>query len=82
MYPLADVFIICFSVVYKCSLDNIWHNWIPEVKHFCPRTPLVLAGLQADRRGTITNRERGWRGMAEVGVKEAEQMAKNIDKNY
>lgn len=24
--------------------------WLPEIKHFCPRTPVVLVGCQLDLR--------------------------------
>uniref|UniRef100_A0A3Q0KPD9 Putative rho GTPase n=1 Tax=Schistosoma mansoni TaxID=6183 RepID=A0A3Q0KPD9_SCHMA len=32
------------------SLSNIKEKWIPEVKHFCPNTPIILVGNKSDLR--------------------------------
>ena len=57
-YPGTDVFLVCFSVALPSSFENVRDKWIPEVKHYCPKVPLVLVGTQSDLRGdavTISN---------------------------
>lgn len=49
-YPDTDVFLVCFSVVNKNSYDNIGMFWIPEIKTFCPHTPIILCGTKIDLR--------------------------------
>jgi len=51
-YQRAHVVIICFSVDEKSSFDNITAKWIPEVRHHCPDTPVILVATKTDlRRG-------------------------------
>ena len=45
-----DVFIICFSVVNPTSFNNVMEKWHPEVTHYCPNVPIVLAGTKTDLR--------------------------------
>merc|ERR1712072_1553646 len=47
-YPKTDVFIICFSVDEPASFDNVAEKWHPEVTHYCPNVPIVLAGTKID----------------------------------
>ena len=49
-YPMADVFLVCFSMVNPASFENIKEKWIPEIKHYNPRTPFLLVGTQEDLR--------------------------------
>ncbi|XP_046365118.1 rho-related BTB domain-containing protein 1-like [Haliotis rufescens] len=49
-YRGADVVILCFSVMRPNSLRNIKKYWYPDVRRFCPTTPIILAGTQADLR--------------------------------
>ncbi|RZC40142.1 Ras and/or Miro domain containing protein [Asbolus verrucosus] len=49
-YPGTDVVLICFSVVWPDSFDNVTEKWIPEVRHFCPKIPIVLVGTKNDLR--------------------------------
>ncbi|VDN97564.1 unnamed protein product [Rodentolepis nana] len=49
-YPQTDVFLICFSVVSPASFENVKAKWIPEVRHHCPRTPVILVGTKLDLR--------------------------------
>ena len=50
-YPSTDVFLICFSVASRTSFENVREQWAPEIKHYCPRAPIVLVGTQSDLRG-------------------------------
>ena len=52
-YYGADLFIICHSVVEPTSFRNIRDKWIPEIRHICPDTPLVIVGLKADLRRDV-----------------------------
>jgi len=49
-YPDADVILICFSVDSPDSLRNVHEKWYPEVRHFCPKVPIILVGNKADLR--------------------------------
>jgi len=52
-YPNTDVIVICFSIDNRDSLANVSLKWVPEVRHFCPRTPIVLVGTKTDLRYDI-----------------------------
>ncbi|CAC5373612.1 RAC2 [Mytilus coruscus] len=49
-YPLTDVFLVCFSLVHRPSFENVIERWIPEIRHHCPITPIVLVGTKLDIR--------------------------------
>ncbi|KAI1729755.1 ras family domain-containing protein [Ditylenchus destructor] len=49
-YPQTDVFILCFSVVSPVSFDNVCSKWIPEIRQYCPDTPIILVGTKLDLR--------------------------------
>nr|KAG5692538.1 hypothetical protein BaRGS_009488 [Batillaria attramentaria] len=49
-YRGADVVLLCFSTVRPSSLRNVKTIWYPEIRRFCPTTPIILAGTQTDLR--------------------------------
>jgi len=49
-YPDTNVLLLCFSISSPDSLENIPERWVPEVKHFCPKVPVVLVGCKKDLR--------------------------------
>ncbi|KAM9968706.1 hypothetical protein ACTFIW_000579 [Dictyostelium discoideum] len=49
-YPQTDVFIICYSVVKRDSLDNIKYKWLPEINQTNQGTPIILVGTKTDLR--------------------------------
>ncbi|XP_018614902.1 rho related BTB domain containing 4 [Scleropages formosus] len=49
-YGRSDVVVLCFSLANPNSLRHVRTMWFPEIKHFCPRTPIVLVGCQLDLR--------------------------------
>ncbi|XP_067324567.1 rho-related BTB domain-containing protein 2-like [Anolis sagrei] len=49
-YGRSDVVVLCFSLANPNSLKHVKTMWYPEIKHFCPRTPIVLVGCQLDLR--------------------------------
>ena len=49
-YPQADIVLCCFSVDSAQSAENIVDKWVPEVKHFIPRIPILLVATKSDLR--------------------------------
>ena len=49
-YPQTDIFLLCYDVSRKASLENIIAKWIPEITHHCPNTPFLVIGLKSDLR--------------------------------
>ena len=49
-YPNTNILIICFSIDSRSSFSNITQRWLPEVKHFCPNAPFILAATKIDLR--------------------------------
>ncbi|XP_031751066.1 rho-related BTB domain-containing protein 2-like isoform X1 [Xenopus tropicalis] len=49
-YGRSDVVVLCFSTANPYSLRHVRSMWYPEIKHFCPRTPVILVGCQLDLR--------------------------------
>ena len=57
-----NVFIVCFSIDSRISLQNAKNKWIPELRQHCPNTPIILTGTKSDLRGmksakTVSNKE-------------------------
>jgi len=50
--------LICYSVDSPASLHNVTENWITEISHYCPKTPVLLIGnkldLASDTLQTVT----------------------------
>jgi len=51
-YPNTECFILCFAVNMRASFDNIQSKWLLELRHHCPRTPILLVGTKSDLRDT------------------------------
>ncbi|OXG11749.1 rho family, other [Cryptococcus neoformans Tu401-1] len=49
-YPQTDVFLVCFSIVFPPSFENVKTKWIPEIRHHAPTTPILLIGTKLDLR--------------------------------
>ena len=49
-YTNAQVFLICFSIVYPPSLENVRLKWVPELRKHCPTVPFILVGAKTDLR--------------------------------
>ncbi|XP_037547145.1 ras-related C3 botulinum toxin substrate 1-like [Nematolebias whitei] len=49
-YPDADVFLICFSLIVPSSFENVLAKWHIEVRHHCPKAPIILVGTMLDLR--------------------------------
>lgn len=65
IYPQADIFIVCFSLVSPQSLENVENIWLPEIKQICPNKPFILSGVKSVLRDKYPERveefeKNGW----------------------
>ena len=49
-FYLQHIFLVCYSVDSKSSLANVKSKWFPEIKHYCPNTPIILVATKTDLR--------------------------------
>ncbi|KAL1137900.1 hypothetical protein AAG570_009595 [Ranatra chinensis] len=49
-YGRSDVVLLCFSLGSHNSLRNCKAMWYPEIRKFCPQTPVILVGCKNDLR--------------------------------
>jgi Ras family protein A len=56
-YPNTDAIVLCFSIDSPDSLENIQLRWIPELKKFCPKVPIILVGTKSDLRNDATTKK-------------------------
>lgn len=49
-YGRSDVVLLCFSIANPISLRNCRAMWYPEIRRFCPDTPVILVGCKNDLR--------------------------------
>jgi Ras-related C3 botulinum toxin substrate 1 len=78
-YPQTDVFLMVYSIVYPPSLHNIESKWFPEISHYSPKTPIILAGTKADLRDDkMTVKLLEEKKMKPVTTVEADAVAKRI----
>ena len=54
----TNVVLICFCVNHPASLSNVIYKWIPEVRHFCGRCPVMLVACKIDLRDDLQTIER------------------------
>lgn len=47
---VPDVFVVCFSLVDKDSLESVLNFWVPRIRSEEKQTPIVLVGTQLDKR--------------------------------
>jgi len=63
-YPHTDVFVLCFSLVQPNSFLNLKNRWFPELKEYCPSTPILLVGTKLD----LTTDDATMRALARVNL--------------
>uniref|UniRef100_A0A6A7G382 Rho-related BTB domain-containing protein 1-like isoform X2 n=3 Tax=Hirondellea gigas TaxID=1518452 RepID=A0A6A7G382_9CRUS len=56
-YGRSDVVLLCFSVASPVSLRNCRVIWYPEIRKFCPNTPILLVGCKNDLRHICKDEE-------------------------
>ncbi|CAL8077788.1 unnamed protein product [Orchesella dallaii] len=49
-YGRSDVILLCFSLGNRNSLLHCKSMWFPEIRRFCPETPVILVGCKNDLR--------------------------------
>ena len=47
--PFQDIFLLCFAVDNHVSYGNVRDTWIEEIRHHCPKTPVILVGTKVSR---------------------------------
>lgn len=78
-YPGTHVFLVCFSVVSRTSLDNVESYWVKEIRQHDAKVPIVLCGTKLDMRDNPEMlRKLTEMGEKPVTTEEAEQLAKKI----
>ena len=78
-YPQTDVFVVCYSVISRTSYSNVKNKWIPELKHYAPDTPIVLAATKVDlRKDEKILKRLGERGESVISTSEGSQFSKEI----
>jgi len=77
-YPNTDVIVICFSIDNRDSFANVSLKWIPEVRHFCPRTPIILCGTKIDLRYSPGIAHSSTANKLPVGTGEAQELGRAL----
>mmetsp|Transcript_69931 Transcript_69931/g.97232 ORF Transcript_69931/g.97232 Transcript_69931/m.97232 type:complete len:198 (+) Transcript_69931:58-651(+) len=78
-YPQTDVFLVCFSIVSPTSFQNVKTKWVPEVKHHCPDTKLILVATKMDLREDKEQIERlKEKGYEPISQSDGEGLCKDI----
>lgn len=60
------------------SLEKIPERWYPEVKHFCPTTPIILVGNKIDLRDNPSAIEHLRKGETPITREKGLEMAERI----
>jgi small GTP-binding protein len=71
-YPHTDVFLICFSLVNRITLNSVRNKWVPEIQHYCPKATWILVGTKADLRNEDTENP------SSISTLEAQQLADEL----
>lgn len=78
-YHETDVFILCYSIVHRPSLENIERRWAPEIKRVSPSSHMILVGCKMDLRNDQVELERlRQKGQRPITTQEGERVAKTI----
>ena len=78
-YPQTDVFLVCFSVVSPASFANVKEVWVPEIRHYMPDTPIILAATKVDLREDKEANERlAQMNLAPISTMQGLEMANEI----
>ena len=78
-YPNTNILIICFSIDSRSSFGNITQRWLPEVKHYCPNAPFILAATKMDLRDSDEVKQRlQAEGKSLISKEEAQALVKKV----
>ena len=73
-FPGTDIFLLFFAVNSRESFEHVETEWVPELHHHCPDTPILLVGAKADLRkkpdpeGALVSREECVEMAARIGA--------------
>lgn len=71
---VPDIYIVCFSLVDKDSLDSVEEFWIPEIQSLDQSVPIVLVGTQLDMRKPFDSRH--------ITSEQGQKVAKKLGADY
>lgn len=71
---VPDIYIVCFSLVDKDSLDSVEEFWIPEIQSLDQSVPIVLVGTQLDMRKPFDSRH--------ITFEQGQKVAKRLGADY
>lgn len=78
-YLDTDVVLMCFAIDSPDSLMNVPEKWTPELRHYCPHTPIILVGNKKDLRADpSTIRELARKKQETVKYEQAKAFAESI----
>ena len=78
-YTKTDIFLACFSTISPDSLDNVRDRWVHELRHHCPKVPIMLVGTKIDlREDEETINRLAERRLAPVSQQRGMQIAEEI----
>jgi GTPase SAR1 family protein len=49
-YVYANIFLVCFSLVYPYSFERVRTYWLPNISQSAPEVPFILVGIQFNLR--------------------------------
>ena len=49
-YRQTDVFLLCFPVDKRHMLQALQERWMPEIRHYMPKTPFIVVATKTDLR--------------------------------
>ncbi len=68
-----------YSVNNPNSYRNVSEKWVPELRHFCPRVPIILVATKTDLRyDARVARELAEHGESTVSVIQGQALARKI----
>ena len=79
-YPDTDIFLLCYSVVYRSTYINVKDKWVREVQHHCPTAQLMIVGTKIDlREDKKTLKELSENGENVLTKEDGEKLAKDLN---
>ncbi|KAG9037513.1 GTP-binding protein Rho1 [Serendipita sp. 407] len=78
IFTEASIIIACFSIDNPNSLTNVGEIWIPGVRNYTTKAPILLVGCKLDVRTDPIALKR-MRNTEPVSVQQGREMAKSID---
>ena len=78
-YPDAEIFLLCFNICDPDSFINIRDKWVPELREYRPKVPIILVGTQVDQRNNVDVKcKLNMKGKKPITPDEGEHCAKKI----